>query len=382
MSTLSDKKKKMRCIQICLVVISLGIKVGQAQPLEITGMSKGLMGINLHWTSTAERYIVAQSQSLTTGIFDYVGAVLSTNMTFLTSSVPAAFYKIQEVVVVDFPDPALGSAISNAMVVKFDPANRFYDFEISNIVTLNAEGSGISNAVGLNGCTGLTLLDCSSNYLASLDVSGMGKLEELYCYANQITNLTLTGCTNLSALICMYNPLGTLDVTGMSSLSTLYCWNDELTNLNLTGCTNLSELIGMNNPLGTLDVSGMSSLSTLYCWNDELTNLNLTGGTNLALLACNDNLLPALDISRCYALTNLFCNNNNLSTLDISTCTNLTLVQCTGNSLVDIASFITNASRGGLGTGDVVYLNFNPLSQYAKTNQIPALLGYGVTVLW
>lgn len=382
MSTLLANINFKPCVLIGLAAVSLGINVGQAQPLEITAISCSLPGVSLHWTSTAERYIVAQSQSLATGTFDFVGGVISTNTTTLTSSLPSVFFAVREVTVVDFPDSALRTVISNAIARKFEPMERFYDIDLSGLVRLDAEGRGISNAVGLNGCTDLSLLDVSSNSLASLDVSGMSNLAELYCYANQITNLNLTGCTNLSALVCMYNPLGALDVSGMASLSTLWCWGDELTNLNLTGCINLAELVCVSNPLGTLDVSGLSSLSTLWCYGDELTNLNLTGCTNLAILNCHHNLLSTLDVSGCYALKNLFCDNNNLSALDISSCTNLTTVVCTSNNFSEISSFITNASRGGLGTGDEVYLMGNPLSAFAITNQIPSLKSYGVTVYW
>jgi hypothetical protein len=81
-------------------------------------------------------------------------------------------------------------------------------------------------------------------------------------------------------------------------------------------------------------------------------------------------------------LKTLDCSRNNLTNLDISSCTNLTLVNCTSNKLPDIASFITNASRGGLGAGDVIHLTGNPLSPMAVTNQIPQLQGFGVTVIW
>ena len=359
-------------------------KMSEAQDssLMITNCSVNLPNVSLGWTTTSNQYIVARSDNLATGRFDFVGSVLFTNRATVTSDIASAFFGIREVTIVDVPDPELRNIISNSIVHKFEPVGLYYDIDLSGIDSLYADGRGISNAVGLNGCTDLTYLDVSSNALASLDVSGLYNLEELYCYNNQITNLNLSGCTNLSVLYCMNNPLGALDFSGMASLRVLWCYVNGLTNLNLTGCTNLTELFCVYNPLGALDVSGLSSLSTLYCYVDGLTNLNLTGCTNLTRLACNDNLLSVLDLTGFYALTNLFCNNNNLGTLDISACTNLTIVQCMSNSLVDVASFVTNASRGGLGTGDVVYLIGNPLSQWAITNQIPSLKSFGVTVYW
>lgn len=351
-------------VMSCLIPFLLSViwsvnNVGQAQSLEITHISSDMTGVTLQWTSTAERYIVAQSSNIMVGNFEFVGAVLLTNTVSLASTGPSVFYKIREVEVLNFSDPAFRNAISNALPAKFEPTDLYYDIDLLGIDELNLEGQGISNAVGLNAFADLTLLDCSSNALSSLDVSGMGALQELYCYDNQITNLNLTGCTNLYALICMFNPLHMLDVSGMASLRTLFCYGNGLTNLNLSGCTNVAELSCSYNSLGTLDVSGLSRLS---------------------VLACNDNELTSLDLTGCVALTKLFCRNNQLSSLDISTCTNLSLLHCITNNLVDVSSFITNASHGGLGTGDVVYLIGNPLSPDAITNQIPVLKSYGVTV--
>ncbi|MEI8139869.1 MAG: hypothetical protein WCI03_08380 [bacterium] len=359
MSSLFSNMQMRHFVPVLLFIIFLVINVGKTQPLEITDISSDMTGVTLQWTSTAERYIVAQSSNIMAGNFEFVGAVLLTNTVSLASTKPSVFYKIREVEVLNFSDPAFRNAISNALPTKFEPADLYYDVDLLGIDDLNLEGLGISNAVGLNAFADLTLLDCSSNALSSLDVSGMGALQELYCYDNQITNLNLTDCTNLYALICMFNPLHMLDMSGMECLRTLFCYGNGLTNLNLSGCTNVAELICSDNSLGTLDVSGLSRLS---------------------VLACNDNDMTSLNLSGCYALTNLFCQRNQLSSLDISTCTNLTLVQCITNNLVDVSSFVTNALHGGLGTGDVVYLIGNPLSLDAITNQIPVLENYGVTV--
>lgn len=367
---------------LSLLALVLGATLARAQPLLITNISCTVTGVSLHWTASVDRYILTQSHNLLTGRFDYVGEVLSTNTTSVTNPMAAAYFKVRDVAVVDFPDAALRTVVSNAIMTKFKPAEYIYDIDVSPITTLNAEGSGISNAVGLNECTGLTVLDVSSNALTALDVSGLDHLEELYCYANSITNLNLSGCTNLWALICMDNPLGALDVSGMDRLSWVFCYNDGLTNLDLNGCASLDVLICGNNPLSDLDVSGKNRLSRLDCPNSGLTNLNLSGCTNLALLACNDNLLTTVDVASCVGLTNLYCYNNRLATLDISSCTNLTLVQCISNNLTDVSSFITNAARGGLGMSNAVYLIGNPLSQYAITNQIPILESYGVAVFF
>ena len=96
----------------------------------------------------------------------------------------------------------------------------------------------------------------------------------------------------------------------------------------------------MNNPLHTLNVSGNISLRFLYCYSTLLTNLNLDG------------------------------------------CTNLTQVYASDNQLTDLSSFVSNAAQGGFGPGAVLFLENNPLTQYALTNQIPYLTNLDVTVYY
>lgn len=127
----------------------------------------------------------------------------------------------------------------------------------------------------------------------------------------------------------------------------------------------------------------LKSLTTLQASSADIRNasgLDWCGGlTNLNISL---NQLNSLTLAGYPALKTLDCSRNNLTNLDISSCTNLILVNCASNHLPDISAFITNASRGGLGAGDVVHLSGNPLSPMAVTNQIPQLQGFGVTVIW
>ncbi len=50
-------------------------------------------------------------------------------------------------------------------------------------------------------------LDCRSNNLTSLDVSGCTALTELYCSDNNLTSLDISGCTALTELYCLGNNL-------------------------------------------------------------------------------------------------------------------------------------------------------------------------------
>ncbi|MEK7677470.1 MAG: hypothetical protein AAB676_16710 [Verrucomicrobiota bacterium] len=63
--------------------------------------------------------------------------------------------------------------------------------------------------------------------------------------------------------------------------------------------------------------------------------------------------------------------------------TNLTSLELQNNFITDLAPLFTNTTQNGFGAGDQVFLSGNPLSSFARTNQIPALRNtYGVAVPW
>ncbi len=60
--------------------------------------------------------------------------------------------------------------------------------------------------------------------------------------------------------------------------------------------------------------------------------------------------------------------------------TNLTYLDLWQNSISDITALVDNCDAGGLGSGDEVYLQTNPLSTQATDVDIPYLESNGVTV--
>ena len=182
----------------------------------------------------------------------------------------------------------------------------------------------------------LTRLDCSDNKLPSLDVSQNTELTSLNCGYNQLTSLDVSQNTELTSLNCGYNQLTSLDVSKNSVLKELVCRNNQLTKLVASGCTALERLELNDNPQMTLDLSGCTALTELDYDGQLLTILNVSGCTSLTMLSCNNNQLTSLDISNCTALTRLSCNNNQLASLDISSCTALTRLSCNNNQLISL----------------------------------------------
>ena len=103
----------------------------------------------------------------------------------------------------------------------------------------------------------LTTLFCGSNFLTSLDVSGLTALTNLICSSNSLTSLDVSGLTALTNLTCSSNSLTSLDVSGLTALTNLDCSSNSLTSLNVSGCTALTYLICSNNSLTSLRAVGV-----------------------------------------------------------------------------------------------------------------------------
>jgi Leucine-rich repeat (LRR) protein len=100
----------------------------------------------------------------------------------------------------------------------------------------------------------LTYLNCSSNQLTSLDVSGNAGLKSLECGHNAISSLTMNECYNIETLNCASNQIQVLTVDGLSKLQDLYCSENLLTSLD----------ISKNPIMDKLDCSKNPDLATLY----------------------------------------------------------------------------------------------------------------------
>ena len=153
----------------------------------------------------------------------------------------------------NFPDENFRNYVSNNCDTNND--GTLSDTEIARIRSIHVYGEGITSLKGIEYFTALTLLDCESNQLTTLDVSRN---------------------TALTTLRCSYNQLTTLDVSRNTALTVLYCYNSQLAMLDVSNNTALTELSCYNNQLTTLDVSGCTALMALWCSSNQLTTLTIT----------------------------------------------------------------------------------------------------------
>ncbi len=64
--------------------------------------------------------------------------------------------------------------------------------------------------------------------ILEIDLTGCDKLEELFCYRNNLTSLDVSMCTNLRALVCQENNIKHLDLSKNTRLRIIYCDNDAI----------------------------------------------------------------------------------------------------------------------------------------------------------
>lgn len=236
----------------------------------------------------------------------------------------------------------------------------------TSLVTMDISHNNFSAFILNANLQNLQCLNCSYNQLSALtvppgplrilDCSGNGQLTDLNCSNNSLTYLNVAGCGALTNVDCSSNRLSTLDLSSNAALRRLVIADNLLTNLNVSGCASLRNLDCSRNKLSTLDLSDCHPVA-LNCATNRLKDIVITGPVRSVDLSWN--LLTNADISACLAITNLNLNHNLM--------TNLSLL-------------VSNAARGGLGAGDVVYLQGNPLNSYAQTIQIPYLTNQGVIV--
>ena len=253
--------------------------------------------------------------------------------------------------------------IEDLQGIGFFTALTYLDCSSNNLTSLD-----------VSGCTALTYLNCSSDQLTSLDVSKNTALTELNCSWNKITSIDISKNTALTSLDCSSNKITSIDVANNKTLETLICGGGNLASLNVSGCTALKWLVCNYNywQLSSLDVSGCTALTHLDCSTNRLTSLDVSKNTALTELNCSDNVqLTSLNVSGCTALTKLECSDNQLTSLDVSGCTALTTLDCSNNQITSLnASGCTN-----LTTVDCYQNQINEKAMNAVVKNLPTVSG-------
>lgn len=246
--------------------------------------------------------------------------------------------------------------------------------ELLAATDMDVNEMGISSLKGVELLTNLTLINCSSNSLTSLDVSKNTQLTSLDCSDNQITSLDFSNNLSLQELDVSTNLLTSLDVSMLSQLTSLDCGDNQLRSLNTDANPELMELDCGGNMLTSLTVSNNPKLTDLSCSDNSLSELDVSQNPSLAALDCSENELESLDLSNNAALTELNCSSNELAELDLSSNAALTELDCGDNQLVslDLSNNPALVEVTLEGNEDLVHLDMGDNQQLADTVKVPA----------
>ncbi|CAB4444951.1 unnamed protein product [Rhizophagus irregularis] len=260
--------------------------------------------------------------------------------------------------------------------------------EIRNCSKLNKVEISEHNkltSLSVTGCPELTKLNCSSNGLTSLEISGCSlnkidlskftKLKSLYLRGCQklttldcssiekLTILNISSCTELADI--KSSKVEKLSVIDCPKLTTLEYSTNALTSLELSSCEKLNSIANLSKApkltslikidcpkITELNCSSaeklteleVSDLTKLNCSNTSIGMLSTNLCPNIKELNCsNIKKLVNLDVSNCSELKILDCSNSNLTGLDITNCSKLEFFDCSNNKLTSL--YISTESK-------------------------------------
>lgn len=244
------------------------------------------------------------------------------------------------------------------------PTGDIFISAIDTVTQLDGTDQGVADLAGVQYFSHLVFLHMMNGSISDLSpLAGLSSLRVAGLAGNEITDLSpISLLSDLEYLGIGDNPLTSLapvaGLTGLTGLSAQYLPSVDLTPI--YGLANLQGLWLNNNNLSSIGffTGRFPALKELSLNGNNISDLTpLAGRTNLEGLFVSAN--DIVDITPLQGLTGL-------STLYLSF-----------NGITDIAPLVANT---GLGSGDVLYLQSNPLSETSIGTHIPALEARGVIV--
>jgi hypothetical protein len=242
------------------------------------------------------------------------------------------------IVEVTFADLNLEAAVRDAIAI---PTGPIYSSDLGELTDLDASAKNVTDLTGMEYATNLTTLNLAYNQIS--DIS------------------PLTNLTSLTTLNLVNNQIS--DILPLASLTTLtWLWLHDNQISDISPLANLTTLTGLGlnrNQIGDISpLAGLTTLTWLWLAHNQIGDISpLASLTGLTILWLHDNQIS--DIS------------------PLADLTSLTELGLHSNQISDILPLVQNV---GLGTGDTVSLELNPLSSDSISIYIPQLEARGVTV--
>ena len=214
-------------------------------------------------------------------------------------------------------------------------SNKLKSLDLSGcpkLVYLNFENNELTE-LDLSMCPELETIEGLSNYLTSLDLSNCLKLRRVCCNANRFKSIDVSMLPRLEELACGGSSLKELDVSHNPVLRELQCYSTRIQELDLSQNTRLAKLVCFSTNIRHLDVSMLPELWHLEIGQGRLETLNISQNPGLRHLSCGSNRLSALDVTHCPNLEYLYLADNHLKNIDLSQNPKLTHLCLNRNNL-------------------------------------------------
>ena len=257
--------------------------------------------------------------------------------------------------------------------------------ELRSLTWLYLQHNAVSDIAPLAGLEALTFLDLSGNDIADVTpLSELRSLTGLYLQDSAVSDIApLAGLEALTWLNLSFNHIA--DVTPLAelrSLTDLWLWNNAISDIApLAGLEALTLLdLGFNHIADVTPLAGLEALKTLGFRANSISNIGpLAELRSLTWLELRGNAISDIGpLAELRSLTWLELGGNAISDIgSLAELRSLTSLHLGGNAIFDIAPLVSN---DGLGRGDMLTLERNPLSAKALDTDIPTLQERGVEV--
>jgi len=248
-----------------------------------------------------------------------------------------------------FPDKNLELAVRALIFEKRDPNTELTDEDLKKVFILEAKGKGIKDLAGLEKCTNLQLVNFSKNEITDVAaLKGLNNLQSIDLSHNQIADLSpLAALPGVQYLEISGNQVADLSpLAEYARLSALYAARNRVKDLT--------------------PVAKLKKLSSLDLAGNEIADLGPVGEiSGLSLLKVSDN--PVEDLAPAMKHPDL------------------KLLIAERTKVADLSAIVQAAEADAAGPQRFapflrLYLAGAPLSESARTQQIPALKKAGVRI--
>jgi len=256
---------------------------------------------------------------------------------------------------------------------------------LTSLTRLGLEYTQISDISPLASLTRLTELGLAYTQISNISpLANLTSLTRLGLEYTQISDISpLANLTNLTGLALNYTQISDISpLANLTSLRGLDLRGNQISDISpLANLTSLTELgLGYNQISDISPLANLTSLTNLGLRYNQISDISpIANLTSLTQLWLDGNEVSDISpIANLTSLTWLGLYSNQVSDISsLANLTSLTLLYLHDNQISDIRPLVQNE---GLGTGDLVNLQANPLSSDSVNIYIPQLQARGVTV--